>query len=319
MSSKQSVVLKRNPNELWINHYNPFLLECWNANMDIQFVLDPFSCIVYVVSYISKAEREMGMLLKQTKIEAAEGNMDAKQTMRKIGSAYLHHREVSAQEAVYRICNLRMRECSRKVIFIPIGENPTRLSKPISVLTANKKHHLPDVIDENLDTEEDEDDIWMISIVDRYQQRPDCQPFPSMCLGTFCSQYRVLSKSQIPKEQQNGVYELKNGKGFIKVRSKSDPAIIRYPRFSSEKNPEKHYQSLLQLFLPYRNMCQLKPPTFDLYQTFYESGYVTLDGTTTLKPVKQIVDMNHAKFSLNEEQLDHAQEMFETLGDVEDA
>lgn len=239
MSSKQSVVLKRNPNELWINHYNPFLLECWNANMDIQFVLDPFSCIVYVVSYISKAEREMGMLLKQTKIEAAEGNMDAKQTMRTIGSAYLHHREVSAQEAVYRICNLRMRECSRKVIFIPIGENPTRLSKPISVLTANKKHHLPDVIDENLDTEEDEDDIWMISIVDRYQQRPDCQPFPSMCLGTFCSQYRVLSKSQIPKEQQNGVYELKNGKGFIKVRSKSDPAIIRYPRFSSEKKPRK--------------------------------------------------------------------------------
>lgn len=65
MSSKQSVVLKRNPNELWIIHYNPFLLECWNANMDIQFVLDPFSCIVYVVSYISKAEREMGMLLKQ--------------------------------------------------------------------------------------------------------------------------------------------------------------------------------------------------------------------------------------------------------------
>lgn len=239
MSSKQSVVLKRNPNELWINHYNPFLLECWNANMDIQFVLDPFSCIVYVVSYISKAEREMGILLKQTKIEAAEGNMDAKQTMRKIGSAYLHHREVSAQEAVYRICNLRMRECSRKVIFIPIGENPTRLSKPISVLTANKKHHLPDVIDENLDTEEDEDDIWMISIVDIYQQRPDCQPFPSMCLGTFCSQYRVLSKSQIPKEQQNGVYELKNGKGFIKVRSKSDPAIIRYPRFSSEKKPRK--------------------------------------------------------------------------------
>lgn len=51
--------------------------------MDIQFVLDPFSCIVYVVSYISKAEREMGMLLKQTKIEANEGNMNANETMKK--------------------------------------------------------------------------------------------------------------------------------------------------------------------------------------------------------------------------------------------
>lgn len=86
VNSKQAVVLRRNLNELWINQYNPFLLKCWDANLDIQFVLDPLSCIVYVVSYISKAEREMGMLLKQTKIEAAEGNMNAKQTMKKIGS-----------------------------------------------------------------------------------------------------------------------------------------------------------------------------------------------------------------------------------------
>lgn len=42
--------------------------------MDIQFVLDPFSCIVYIVSYISKSEREMGMLLKQTKLEAEDVN-----------------------------------------------------------------------------------------------------------------------------------------------------------------------------------------------------------------------------------------------------
>lgn len=101
--------------------------------MDIQFVLDPFSCIVYVVSYISKAEREMCMLLKQTEIEASEGNMNAKETMKKIGSAYLSNREVSAQEAVFRICNLRMRECSRRVVFVPVGENPTRLSQPLSV------------------------------------------------------------------------------------------------------------------------------------------------------------------------------------------
>lgn len=51
--------------------------------MDIQYVLDPFSCIVYIVSYISKSEREMGMLLKQTNFEAYEGNLDAKQTLKK--------------------------------------------------------------------------------------------------------------------------------------------------------------------------------------------------------------------------------------------
>lgn len=158
MTAKQTIVLKRTPKEQWINQYNPYLIKYWDANMDIQFVLDPFSCIVYVVSYISKAEREMCMLLKQTEIEASEGNMNAKETMKKIGSAYLSNREFSAQEAVFRICNLRMRECSRKVVFVPVGENPTRLSKPLSVLTRNKTQ-IPEMKDSDSENQYDDDDI----------------------------------------------------------------------------------------------------------------------------------------------------------------
>ncbi|XP_061190015.1 uncharacterized protein LOC133197842 [Saccostrea echinata] len=316
VGSKQSVILRRNPNELWTNQYNPYLLKCWDANMDIQFVLDPFSCIVYVVSYISKAEREMGMLLKQTKIEAAEGNMNAKQTMKKIGSAYLHHREVSVQEAVYRICNLRMRECSRKVLFIPVGENPTRLSKPLSLLTKDKTHKHEQETDLEID---DEEDLWMTSIVDRYKARPLNGDFPCMCLATFCSEFRVLAKSQIPKEAHEGVYELLENKGFVQRRSRSEPAVIRYPRFSAEKTPEKHFQSILQLYLPHRQICHLKPPGFDTYQAFYENGHVSLEGRENLASVKQIVDANLAKFAPNEKALDEAQEMYEILGDVEDA
>ena len=84
LNAKQTVVLERNVNEFWINPYtcNPPLLQCWDANMDMQFVLDPFSCIAYIISYISKAEREMGLLLKQTKIEAEEGNKSASQTLK---------------------------------------------------------------------------------------------------------------------------------------------------------------------------------------------------------------------------------------------
>ena len=315
VTSKQSVVLKRHPNELWTNQYNPHLLKCWDANMDIQYVLDPYSCIVYVVSYISKAEREMGMLLKQTKIEASEGNLNAKETMKKIGSAYLHHREVSAQEAVYRICNLKMRECSRKFVFVPVGENPTRLSKPLSMLSKEKNN----AVEEDENANDDEEDVWMNNVVDCYQARPVCEPFPCMSLATFCSEYRVLSKSQIPQGKREGVYELQNNMGFVQKRTKTSPAIIRYPRFSSEKHAEKHFHSLLQLYLPYRNMHQLKPPNFDLYQSFYENGHVTLEGTDNLTSVKHIVDANYAQFALNEKVIDDAQLMFETLGNVEDA
>ena len=178
LAKKKSIVLQRNPDELWINQYNPCLLKCWDANMDIQFVLDPFSCIVYIVSYISKSEREMGMLLKQTKIEAEEGNASAGSTLKKIGSAYLNHREVGAQEAVYRVCNLKMKECSRKVVFIPVGENTTRLTKPLSQLK-RKAFNECDRNREQIegDDDEDESDIWMTNIVERYENRPDEELF----------------------------------------------------------------------------------------------------------------------------------------------
>ncbi|XP_061167749.1 uncharacterized protein LOC133176667 [Saccostrea echinata] len=256
-TKKTSVVLERNPSELWINQYNPCLLKCWDANMDIQFVLDPFSCIVYIISYISKSEREMGLLLKHTKVEAEEGNLNARDTLKKIGSAYPNHREVSAQEAVYRVCNLKMKECSRKVVFVPVGENPTRLSKPLSILkrrSQKKDHH-----DNEEEDEDDEDETWMTNIVERY------------------------------------------------------------PRFSVEKTPEKYYQSKLQLFLPHWNGKQLKPPGFDLYETFYENGNVKITGRQVLQSVKLLVDTNHARFAENENVRAEAQETFETIGEPEDA
>ncbi|XP_062615266.1 uncharacterized protein LOC134277003, partial [Saccostrea cucullata] len=315
LAKKRTVILERNPCELWINQYNPCLLKCWDANMDIQFVLDPFSCIVYIISYISKSEREMGMVLKQTKIEAEEGNESARTTLKKIGSAYLNHREVSAQEAVYRVCNLKMKECSRKVVFVPVGENPTRLTKPLSLL--NRKHSKGD--DEHDENDDDEDDIWMTNIVERYANRPNKPLFQNMCLAEFCSEFRVLAKSQVPKSLNENVFELQNNKGFIQRRTRTKPAVIRYPRFSAAKMPENYFQSLLQLFLPYWTELQLKPPGFDLYETFYENGHVRITGKKNVESVKAIVDANRLRYAQNEELIAEAQETFENIGELEDA
>ncbi|XP_062594109.1 uncharacterized protein LOC134255598 [Saccostrea cucullata] len=320
LASKTTTVLKRNPTEMWTNQYNPCLLKSWDANMDIQYVLDPFSCIVYIISYISKSEREMGMLLKQTQIEAAEGNLSAHDTIKRVGSAYLNHREVSAQEAVYRVYNLKMKDSSRKVIFIPVGENPTRLSKPLAQIKKNRQVEIGEndlVADDNDD--EEENSVWMTNIVERYENRPELDIFHKMCLAEFCSEYRVLSKSQIPKGKKYGVYELRNGKGNIQKRSRGKPAVIRYPRFHRDNAPEKYYQCLLQLFLPYWNLNQLRPTGFDLYQTFYENGHVRVKPNTNLEKVKSIVDSNYVYFSKSEDDLENAQDALEMFGEPEDA
>lgn len=70
LTKKTQTVLKREPNALWINPYNASLLRCWNANMDIQYIVDAYACVVYIISYISKAEREMGLLLSHAQKEA---------------------------------------------------------------------------------------------------------------------------------------------------------------------------------------------------------------------------------------------------------
>ena len=58
-------------------------------------------CIMYVASYIMKTDRAMGVLLKRVASETRTEEL--KQQMRKVGSAFLTRREVSAQEAVYTL------------------------------------------------------------------------------------------------------------------------------------------------------------------------------------------------------------------------
>ena len=111
----------------------------------------------------------------------------ASQTLKAIGSAFLHNREIGIQEAVYRVCTLKMKECSRKVVFIPVGENPVRLSKPLSQIKPNDE------------SENGEQDNWMRNIVDRYYDRPETDEFNTnvsriilLCIQNSCQSHKFL-------------------------------------------------------------------------------------------------------------------------------
>ena len=86
--------------------------------MDIQFVLDVYACAMYILSYISKAQKGMSELLRQACDEARKGNSSIKQQVRDIGNKFLNSVEISAQEAVYIVLQLPMKKSSRQVIFI---------------------------------------------------------------------------------------------------------------------------------------------------------------------------------------------------------
>ena len=110
------VLLQREPHECLINNYNPSVMLAWQANMDIRYVLNAYTCVMYVASYIMKTEKSMGELLKRVAAEARTHEL--KSQLRKVGSAFLTHREVSAQEAVYRRLSLPMKQLTRSIVFI---------------------------------------------------------------------------------------------------------------------------------------------------------------------------------------------------------
>ena len=62
----RKIIMKRETRlQCRINPYNPYILEIWKANMDIQFVENAISAVMYVCSYMMKAEKGMGDLLKR--------------------------------------------------------------------------------------------------------------------------------------------------------------------------------------------------------------------------------------------------------------
>ena len=63
-SSGNKVILKRDSYDCNINNYNPSVLLAWQANMDIQYVIDAYACVMYVASYMMKNEKSMGELLE---------------------------------------------------------------------------------------------------------------------------------------------------------------------------------------------------------------------------------------------------------------
>lgn len=116
--SSPKFFLKRAPCETRINNYNTAALKCWEANMNIQKITDPYACVSYVASYMSKGQRGLSNLLQQACKEARSSESDIRQQVRRTGNQFLSHVEIGAQEAVYLILQMHLRKCSRSVVFI---------------------------------------------------------------------------------------------------------------------------------------------------------------------------------------------------------
>ena len=98
--------MKRNLNEMRINAHNITTLHLWKANMVLQFILDPYTCALYVISYIGNSQRGMSKLLRDVLMHLKAGNATIIERLRGIAYRFQSCSEVSAQEVSYHLLSL---------------------------------------------------------------------------------------------------------------------------------------------------------------------------------------------------------------------
>ena len=86
------------------------------ANHDIQMVVDQYACAQYICGYLTKNEEGMSKLLKKINDEAK--NLSKMELLNKLASVLDKHREVSVQEATYRMLGFPMTKSSISIKYI---------------------------------------------------------------------------------------------------------------------------------------------------------------------------------------------------------
>uniref|UniRef100_A0A8D9E244 ATP-dependent DNA helicase n=1 Tax=Cacopsylla melanoneura TaxID=428564 RepID=A0A8D9E244_9HEMI len=227
--TRPKIFLKRTTLEVGINSYNPTILDILGSNMDIQFVLDPYSCASYMLNYVTKIDAGLSKLLREAATDVEEGYTSIRQRLRKVGNVFINSNVMGAQEAVYHVLGLPLTKCSRSSTFIstfPI-DTRTRMLKSKSAL---ESMHV------------DSEDVFVPNIFEKYSKRP--ASLENICLADYAAKYERSSTTA------NEVNE-DNNDSNLKARKKDK--ILKYRRYKLVQNPTDYYREQLLMFSPWRD------------------------------------------------------------------
>lgn len=231
---------KRNSSSVNINAYNPVILSHWRANMDIQMINSAEGAAYYVCHYLCKSEPdELKVALTNiiNTVFRQNPNMPVFQRLWNIGTCVLKHRRMTAQEAAYRLSNLKLIQSTRRVVYV----NSRPLDKRFKMLKPQQQLW---------QLQPDCQDVFQLNIIDYYYARP--VDMEHISLYYFASWY---IKCQ-PPVNTGRVNTCRLQRIFISgpdiwMRKRGRAAVIRYPTFSI--TTDDYYYSLLMLLLPHRD------------------------------------------------------------------
>ena len=267
-----TVILERDIADCKTNNFNPNCIHLWRANMDIQYVADPYACIMYVLSYVLKCENGMSEILKRVAREFKE--VSVRNQMGKILSTFANKREVSVHEAIHRVTSQWLFRKSRSVVFVNNAPKEER-------------HRMPKSPCDLAGMEDEDEDVFMASIHDRYAARPN--DLEDLCLAAFATKY-----NRAPKDAKGkNVIHLKDN-SLGQMTKRTTDAVLCTHKFKDDTY--QFYFSKLLLFLPWRKEQELMEG-YNSYQQHYNE-------------VMDIVERNAGSFNLNTKDIDDALEEY---------
>ena len=178
---RPKIFIKGSPKEFRVNPYMKGLLTAWQANHDIQFVLDPYQCVTYICDYMTKSQKGMSELLHAACEEAKAGNMELRQSVRHIGNKFLNAVEEPVQACCYEILQLPLVDstCKKEYINTSPPEEHVGLTKSLEEL-------------EQLNPKSK--DVTYKSNIDKYMMHPT--KIMSWCLADFVAKIDIEYSKQ---------------------------------------------------------------------------------------------------------------------------
>ena len=165
--------------------------------------------------------------------------------------------------------------------------------------------------------EDDDEDLYLTSLIDRYAARPDC--LENICLAEFAANYSANIRNENDSDgnehtpsalegnhdvEKQNLIRLKNGLGTMHKRRQE--AIIRFHKYNIERESEKYYRGKLMLYVPWRKedddiLCES--------ESYFEQYRLKLNEVT----------MMEQRYSHNAQTLEEAQHDLDQFGPPEHA
>ena len=271
------IVLERDIDEIYINNYNSEWIRAWNANLDIQIVLDHYAIVTYIMEYMNKDESGTSEFILKALKDSENGSL--RENLKLVKNTFQTHRQIGECEAIYRLFStfcVTGSNIGTQFVHTGFRHNKSRFLRQISKEEAEKRGNEAIVITDHPDKFFEE----TTSLVDRYDNRPES--LRHITLSQFIKRYTLGKQSNTdddddddddndidvdspeeaviddiycdfiisydPENRHRLPEVIKIGPRTMKLRK---PLCLRFHKYKLTSEPHEHFFSQLRLYHPH--------------------------------------------------------------------